>query len=340
MSAQAVLISISPVRTGRIDGGVMLSVGDPSVSLCFAAVRISHIVVTKGRPDPLRDVLESSIAALSPQDETLVVDGDTAHSGEPVVERILAEHPGVALRYLACDPGMTHQRNVGLDAALGEIVVFTDDDCTFRADMFDALSAVYDDRSVVGATGRVIQARIARLGSDPHSRLRRLLVGGGREGSMTRYGLRRPIVRLDRPRDVEFMPGTLMSARRSVAAEVRFDERLTGYGLGEDDDFSYRLSRRGRLCYEPSVAVEHREIGFRTMDQRARDRRQVINRVYLYRKNFAGGLWTRLGFAMLMAMLVVHRALNREWSGLRGLLDGFREVRHGAADLRGERPVG
>jgi GT2 family glycosyltransferase len=234
--------------------------------------------------------------------------------------------------YLACAPGMTYQRNIGLEAALGEIVVFTDDDCTFGPDLFDALSAVYDDLSVVGVTGQVIEESLSRFGSNPHSRLRRLLLGGGREGSMTRYGLRRPIVRMDQPHDVEFMPGPLMSARRSLAVKVRFDERLTGYGLGEDDDFSYRLSRRGRVRYDPSVVVEHRVIGFRTMDERARDRRQVVNRVYLYRKNFAGGLRARMGFAMLMGMLLVHRALNREWNGLLGLLDGFREVWSGTAD--------
>jgi GT2 family glycosyltransferase len=120
-----------------------------------------------------------------------------------------------------------------------------------------------------------------------------------------------------------------MSARRIVAAEVRFDERLeriSGYALGEDDDFSYRLSRRGRICYVPSAAVHHQALGKRATDKRTFDRLVVVNRTYLYRKNFAGTVRGRLGFAALLAVIFVHRVLNREWQGVRGLIDGICEV--------------
>ncbi len=290
-------------------------------------MRVSHIIATKGRPGLLRAVLESSTAALTPDDEVIVVDGDPTCSGRPVVEKIQADHPGAIVRYLSSPPGLTRQRNVGLDAARGDIVVFTDDDCTFPPSLFDALAAVYADTSLVGVTGRIIEDPLARLGSDTNSRLRWLLVGGGREGGMTSFGFRCPIVRVNEPRDVEFMPGAFMSARRWPATEIRFDERLTGYGLGEDDDFSYRLSCRGRVRYEPSLIVDHHEIGFRTMDHRKRDRAQIKNRVYLFRKNFSKGFGAKLGFAVLIMMMFVHRALNREWSGLRGLAEGLWQVR-------------
>jgi GT2 family glycosyltransferase len=127
------------------------------------------------------------------------------------------------------------------------------------------------------------------------------------------------------------MPGALMSARREVAAEVRFDEALSGYALGEDDDFSYRLSRRGRVRYLPDAVVDHLALGTRTMDRRVQDRLVILNRTYLFRKNFGDTLRGRIGFAALIAMIFAHRVLNREWSGVRGLLDGLREVRRGPA---------
>ena len=43
--------------------------------------------------------------------------------------------------------------------------------------------------------------------------------------------------------------------------------------------------------------------------------------------NFPQTRRAKTRFAVLMAMLCVHRVLNREWSGLRGLLGGMREVR-------------
>jgi hypothetical protein len=58
------------------------------------------------------------------------------------------------------------------------------------------------------------------------------------------------------------------------------------------------------------------------MDQRGLDRLQVVNRTYLFRKNFPQTLRSRAGLAALLVILCVHRVLNREWSGLHGLVEG------------------
>jgi GT2 family glycosyltransferase len=289
-------------------------------------VRVSHVIATRGRPEPLRAALESSLAELPLDGEVIVVDGDPGHSALEVVQGVEGAAGGREIRYMESPPGLPTQRNRGIDAAQGEVVVFTDDDCILRPGLFAALVAAFEDQSVVGATGRVVEPRGGRIGSNDESRLRWLVLGGGRQGTMTSFGFRRPIVDVDRARDVQYMPGTLMSARRSVAAAVRFDERLSGYALGEDDDFSYRLSCRGRIRYLPGAVVDHLALGTRTMDRRVQDRLVIINRTYLYRKNFGGTLRGRIGFVALIGVIFAHRILNREWQGVRGLLDGLREV--------------
>jgi glucosyl-dolichyl phosphate glucuronosyltransferase len=304
--------------------GVWTDFCKPPCALCLAPVRVSHIIATKRRPQQLREALESSLADLPADAEIIVVDGDERRSAEPIVEEIRAgAGAGREIAYIECEPSSTHQRNVGIDAAHGEVVVFTDDDAIVQPGMFATLLAAYEDASVVGATGHVIESDDGRIGSANRSRLRRLVLGGGEQGTMTSFGFRRPILDYDEPRDVQYMPGTLMSARRSVAAEVRFDELLGGYALGEDDDFSYRLSRRGRVVYLPAAVVHHQAIGTRTMDRRVQDRLVVINRSYLFRKNFRQTARAKLGFAALIALLLAHRVVNRQWSGVRGLLDGL-----------------
>ena len=293
----------------------------------LAAMSISLIIPTKRRPAPLAAALECAARALPPEGEVIIVDCDSERSAEHVVSELRSRYPQVTARYLSTAPGASLQRNVGIDAACGEVLVFMDDDCTFEPGLFEALMTAYRDPSVVGATGRIDGPRRDRLGAHHYSRLRWLLVGGGRQGHMSSFGFRRPIVELERARDVEYMPGPLMSARREVAAEVRFDEQLTNYSLGEDDDFSYRVSRRGRIRYEPSAVVYHHELGARQMDQRGLDRLQVVNRTYLFRKNFPQTLRARAGFAALLVILCVHRVLNREWSGLYGLVEGIRHAR-------------
>jgi GT2 family glycosyltransferase len=288
-------------------------------------MRFSHIVATKGRPDLLRDVLESSLATLPQGSEAIVVDGDPQRSGEAVVREL--DPNSARIRYVSSEPGLTRQRNQGIRAAKGDVVVFTDDDCTLQPGVFEALAAAYADPALVGATGRVRRPQNERIGSDPNSRLRRLVLGGGRQGTMTSFGFRRPVVDLDSEHEMQYMPGAFMSARREAAAKVGFDERLSGYALGEDDDFSLRLSREGRVRYLPDAVVYHHALGQRTDEQRDFNRSLVANRAYLLEKNFGRGVRTKLGFAALLAIYAAHRILNREWDALRGLVEGVLELR-------------
>lgn len=290
----------------------------------MAAVRpeqrlyFSVLIPTLRRPDELRSTLESLLACRPPPDEVIVVDGDPGRSAEPVARDL-------GVRYLTSEPGLTRQRNAALAVAGGEVVVFSDDDVRFDPSVFAVLTDVYRE-PLVGATVRVIEPDAHRIGG-PRSRLRRLLLGG-REGTFTRFGYPRYVVG-DKPQDVEVMRGCFMTARRTAAEQVRFDENLVGYALAEDEDFSYRLSRLGRIRYRPEVTVEHRKTGFIERDERAFGRSVVLNRAYLFRKNFRRTPMARLQFSLLVAGLVGHRLVNREWRGAQGLVEGALQVLRG-----------
>ena len=276
------------------------------------------------RESILASTLDSLRRCDPPPYEVIVIDADPEGSSQHVVTEFdQAAAPPV--HYLRTVPSLTRQRNVGIDDASGDVIVFLDDDVTIQPDLFARLDAVYGETSIVGATGRVVEPDSGRFGG-PESPLRRLLSGGSGEGSFTRYGYPRYIRDHGSARDVEFMQGCFMSARREVAAEVRFDEHLGGYALAEDEDFSYRLSRLGRIRYVPDIVVAHRKLGFGLQDSRVFDRRVVVNRSYLFRKNFRQTVLARLQFALFVLALVVHRLLNREWRGARGLLEGVAAV--------------
>ncbi|HVB26740.1 MAG TPA: hypothetical protein VNE21_02370, partial [Mycobacteriales bacterium] len=203
--------------------------------------------------------------------------------------------------------------------------VFLDDDARPRPDALARLTAAYTDPGVVGATGRVVEPASNRV-VGKESKLRRALHLGA-EGTFTAYGYPRRITRTDAPRDVECMSGCFMSARVPVAAALRFDERLSGYGLAEDEDFSYRLSRRGRIRYVPDAVVDHDNAGFGGRDRVAFNRAVVVHRAYLFAKNFPQTPRARAGFTLLVPALVAHRLLNGDLAGVRGLLRGAHEAR-------------
>ena len=291
---------------------------------------VSVVVATLGRPTPLTRVL-ASLAQQTPAPlEVLVVDGDEKRSALPVVDG--AARDGLPVRHLPAPRGLTRQRNAGLDAARGDIVLFLDDDARATPGVLSAVQRAYADPAVVGVTGRTVEPASNRVGGKT-SQLRRLLPGGGRDGDFTRFGYPRRLRDEQLTQDVEFMAGCFMSARTTVARSVRFDEHLAGYALAEDEDFSYRLSRRGRIRYLGDVVVLHDNGGFGSRDRRRFGHQVVDNRAYLFAKNFPQTPVARVQFWVLMGVLVVHRLVNADVQGARGLVEA--SARH----LLGGRPA-
>jgi glycosyltransferase involved in cell wall biosynthesis len=282
-------------------------------------VTISVAIATLRRPDILRGALESIVACSPPPDEIIIVDGDPDASAEPVAAAY-ADH-GISVVYLRSPAGLARQRNVAVDAAGSDVICFVDDDVVVDAGLFGPIAETFRDPSVVGATGRVIEEE-TRSVVGKHSPIRSFLPGGGREGFFTRYGYPHRLVHLEEPKDIGFMHGSLMVARVDVARLVRFDDSMPGYALAEDEDFSYRVSRIGRIRYEPRARLHHLKTGFRTLDQRAFGRDVVNNRLHLFRKNFPQTRRAKVEFALFVGLLVAHRLANREWRGALGLTEG------------------
>jgi GT2 family glycosyltransferase len=262
-----------------------------------------------------------------PPDDVVIVDGDVKRSAEAVVAEFDSRRPPV--RYVTAEPGLTRQRNVGLDIVTTDVVVFLDDDATLDRAAVHQLREIFRSPDVAGATGPVVEPSSHGVAGQ-RSRLRRVIHPLGAEGTFTRYGYPRRLTDMSTRRDVEFMPGCFMAARVDVARRLRFDEVLPGYGLAEDEDFSYRLSRVGRIVFEPALAVQHANAGFAGRDRRSFGRAVVVHRHYLFRKNFPQNVWARLGFAWLIVLLLGHRLVNADLHGARGLVDGVVAVLRGA----------
>jgi GT2 family glycosyltransferase len=294
-------------------------------------VRLSIVIPTMDRPGLLADTLASIGASEEPPGEVLVVDASEAGSSRVVVEAARAAHPAIRFAHLQGTRGACRQRNRALDEVQGEIVAFLDDDVLLERDSLARLLEPLADPGVVGATGKVIEPSPRRV-SLKHSRLRRLLPGAGRQGTMTGGGYPNRLWSVDEPHWVETMAGCFMAARTADARAVRFDERLeaeSGYALLDDEDFAYRLSRRGRLRYTPRAVAEHRNTGFSSSRAREFNRSLVRNRRYTFEKSFQPTAAARAQWWTLMALHLGHRAINRDWAGARGLLDGLREVARG-----------
>ncbi len=104
-----------------------------------AVLRISVVLPTLGRPEPLAACLEALAAGFPDDAETIVVADGGREDLRPVVERFVAP---LRLRLIRAEHGgPAAARNRGLAVARGEIVAFTDDDCRPAPGWLAALAA-------------------------------------------------------------------------------------------------------------------------------------------------------------------------------------------------------
>ena len=113
---------------------------------------LSIIICTKDREAVLRDTLATLFAQTRLPEELLLVDDGNLPAAALVA---LVERQGMACHYFKkAQPGLVASRNLGIDQAKGDIILFLDDDVLLEPDYLAALMAVYE-ADVTGKVGGV-----------------------------------------------------------------------------------------------------------------------------------------------------------------------------------------
>lgn len=224
-------------------------------------MKITVIVPTYRRPKDLARCLTALKKQTRPVDELLVIVRDTDAETWAFLEAFNPEF--LPLRPLKVRVlGVVAAMNVGLDAASGEIVSFTDDDAAPHADWLERIEAYFlvDDRlgGVGGRDWQYVGTKLKEVGE-------RKVVG-----QMQWYGLviGNHHLGVGEPREVDVLKGVNMSYRRSAITEsvptvssgLRFDERMRGTGAQVNFELAFTLSLRRadwKIIYDPRVAVNH-----------------------------------------------------------------------------------
>jgi glycosyltransferase involved in cell wall biosynthesis len=218
----------------------------------------SLVVCTKDRADELARCLRSFLSVATSSYEIVVV--DASNSANLAINSGLAGLLGSGVVHLPSEAGLTLQRNVGAEAATGDVVLYVDDDVVFIQDPIPALLANWTER-VAGRTGLVIEPSDRRP-----SRFARLLLFDSARGGRTNCAGRAipprwPATGSEAAYDATFLPGCFMAYRRDLVIDLRYDETRLGYGLGEDAEFASRARQFGRLEVVRRAVAVHRESG-------------------------------------------------------------------------------
>lgn len=312
-------------------------------------MKLSVVIATYRRASSLSRTLATISAQCRLPDEVIVVDQSPAEEKvavEAVVQK--AAQAGLAVRLIWSEvPSSTHARNLGLDSATGDWIVFSDDDVDWPP------AVTGDFIAKVGTTPKLVMlaARDTRTASQPRPIWRRILSAIFLTNTL--FPLRRGKVmacmqaRYPQPivgdMDSEWATGYWFAVDRTFLAKhgLRFDEKLFRYAQAEDMLFTHQVyltaKSEGRRCIvSESIAVAHLvSQEWREPDSFA-DLCGAWNRIYI-----ASQLRTGVSFGLSLAAIywaAIHQTLvrvirGRGWLGhLKAYaiaLGNFRAIRAG-----------
>lgn len=215
---------------------------------------VSVVIATYDRPAVIPLCLEALKYQVNVPHELIVVDT----SPNDLTERLIhTRYPYVRYWHLAPrNANAAEQRNIGIRAALGNIVAFLDDDGIPQTNWLSALVACYQDAKIGGVGGRVIE----RLGFDraadrePTTEYRIGHVDREHYWIQSNFWAVCP-----QPITVDWLRGCNMSFRREVLLEIGgFDSGYTGEPAWEETDVCLRVRRAGyRILYNSDATVFH-----------------------------------------------------------------------------------
>jgi GT2 family glycosyltransferase len=208
-----------------------------TVSRHFAPALASVIVNTRDRAASLAVAL----AHLQAQDyanlEVIVVDNDS-HDSTPIVARAY----GVRYVHMPSRYGIGACRARGVDAALGSVIAFLDDDCVPESGWLSAFVRRFNADPSVGLLG----GQVDNVGFTG----RKVNKGRSRHA---RNGL---LEFVENGEDADFFGNMNLAVRRDAIDDVGNYDPF--YNVMEEIDLAARMRARGyRVAYEPAARVQH-----------------------------------------------------------------------------------
>jgi GT2 family glycosyltransferase len=295
------------------------------------------IICTRNRAAELARCLSSVLEQTRLPTCTTVVDSSDDNDTRTLVMDFAAQWPAPhQVIYVWSEPGLTHQRAVGVRATREPIVHFVDDDTVLEPGYIAGIDATFaaDAPETIGGVGGFVT-------DQPEHRFGRveevLGLDSRREGVVLPSGRNvRVYTEPTHDIDVDWLPGCAMSYRRNALAVEPPDESYGAHGdrNGEDVQLSYRVRQHARLVITPKARLSHREApsGRRTIDRLttvelvSRYERVDAGTGALSRRAFWVSAYGQLGWYALKALVTLSR---ERFAIARATWHGIREIRRG-----------
>ncbi|WP_144872219.1 hormogonium polysaccharide biosynthesis glycosyltransferase HpsN [Hyella patelloides] len=226
-------------------------------------LKISVIIPTYGREQPLIDSINDVLKQDYPNFEILVVDQTKNH--EPTTEKYLQNLADTQkISWYRVDwASLPGARNYAVRRAKGDILLFIDDDVRLESNYLQSHLKNYQKHPEIGAVaGRVFDrmklANYAQANEDNSPYTIEYLPPEAMDAGIAWYYI--DLVHTIKPQQVISARGCNMSFRQDVFTKynIWFDERFRGSAVREESDFCLRLRKTDyKIWYDPEANLVH-----------------------------------------------------------------------------------
>lgn len=300
---------------------------------------IVAVVPTINRPDELGKCIECIWRQTRKPDAVIIVDQSDIPEVKSTVDSLESKFRNSSVRYFYIHDrtisGLTAARQRAVDELRANFYVFVDDDVFVDSSFIENLVATLNEYPNYGGVSGIDTSNVSRgwLANVPY-RLFRI----GPYAEPRRHITIDRISFGSRVHEVNVIHGGMTAYRGEVFGSFSFDENLIGYCLGEDIDFSYRVSSKWRVGIVPSAKAKHTYSEINRYSPFDSFESRVASAFYLYKKNFKGKkaaryalfLYVSAIFAQAIRDSVVHRnitPLTGYMSGVKKVVAGFKDVK-------------
>jgi GT2 family glycosyltransferase len=96
--------------------------------------------------------------------------------------------------------------------------------------------------------------------------------------------------------EISWVNGCNFCISKKKAEGLLFDEKLIMYALAEDRDFSYRLSNKGKIYFNPSMQLIHKVENVNRLPSKKKIFMIYVHQMYLTKKNLGWKFKNRFAY--------------------------------------------
>lgn len=287
---------------------------------------VSIVIPTRNRENLLCDTIGYLFNQSYKNIEIIIIDQADSHSQATIC---FLNKVKDKIRYFHVrEKGLPNARNVGINKAKGDIILFLDDDIIPDNDLvLYHLEAYEVDKKIEGVGGKV-------TGNEDYDIPKNVNKYCGVRLSGRVYMNRAALISMYS----RSLPGGNMSFKKEIFEKVgHFDKNYIGNALLEETDFCYRVRKAGcKLYYEPKAKLHHLQAslgGCRSINMSDYNYFRFRNTMLFYLKNMRKIFLPYMIFVHLLVAIKKTLLSTRKMEDLgkmvKGLIDGFKVYKNG-----------